>query len=194
MMRANRAGLLAGMGMALCVPTVLMAVTNTFQSGNKISATEVNQNFAELESKIAALQGKVATLDRIAFRASIQQGFPRVTWTKAINFNAPEWNHGSGFNAATGEFTAPAPGMYHIQCGAKFNYPGMTAFWGTRLKGLLVIVQSGSVTDGHAAYRMASASIPMVIGDKVTCEVDQETADPAEKAALVTFEAVRVSL
>jgi hypothetical protein len=63
MSRKSLGRVLVGAGLAVCVPSVIVAVTNTFQAGTPIKASEVNKNFSDLETSISTLQGKVPALE-----------------------------------------------------------------------------------------------------------------------------------
>lgn len=64
MSRSSKRWRWIGVVLAVAVPSVLVAaVPHMFTASTPIKSTEVNANFAALDQQIAALQGKVTTLE-----------------------------------------------------------------------------------------------------------------------------------
>lgn len=178
--------LLVPMGVAVAAPP------NTFVAGATLTAADLNENFAALDTDVTALKASVADLDpavtaleasvtalqaaghpKSAFRAirTTSQNIPTNTPTP-ITFDTEQFDVGNEGTPANGQFTAAAAGIYQVQCSSH-----LTSGTGAGPIYSMFVIKNGVEIQGedrHASSGsylsiVASSLVQLAAGDVVNC-------------------------
>ena len=109
----------------LAVPAVVLSVAavalagplHTWSTGDALNASDLNANFANLQSQITTTgDGGLAPRLPSAFRAVLTKATSVPTSGTVIPFDTVEYDLGGEYSPVTGAFTPKSAGVYTISC------------------------------------------------------------------------------
>ncbi len=165
-------------------------------TGDTLTATDLNGNFSNLSSQLAAVQGQVHAPSGfhawLSNATTIQSNLPTT-----VAFNHVEFDLGTEYNATTGGFTPKQAGVYLIVCSFVF-YPTVTGvdYEASLFKngGRLALVNAVPAQVSGAAPEV-TLIVQLAANDTVLCSVQQDsgTAQPVSSSeSLTQFSAARL--
>jgi hypothetical protein len=182
-------------GAALAVPP------KTFAAGETLTAGDLNENFSNLDSRVAAMETNMSAF-------SAHQTSPQDVTSGAgttIVFNEKDFDLGSEYSAATGVFTSASGGLYEVTCDVEWDvtqpagsYDFQTTIfqnhdWNTGVEVGLRLAPNFPHVAAHGLVKLAP-------GDTLQCQGFQGTGFTVatEDAALqnnsaTRFSAIRIS-
>jgi hypothetical protein len=168
------------------------SVPHTFNTGDVLTAADLNNDLSALDTRIAALEAQAHPPS--AFRAWLSTAGPTLTnaATVVISFDMVDFDLGSEYNPSTGTFSPKQAGVYLLNCGAWFTPLGP----GNRFQAELFLngaptnatelsgddVQSGA--GGLGLSTETTIMVKLAASDKVTCAVGLSGASQTLDAGL----------
>jgi C1q domain len=172
---AVRAGIPA---VILTVAAVAYADTlHTWATGDTLNASDLNGNFANLQSQITT--PTFATRTPSGFHAYLSQATSVSTTGLTIVFDHVDYDLASEYTAGTGTFTAQSAGIYVATCNLYYTPNGTPQVYelGIQKNGGSVIsgaTQSSTAAgDAGSIIVQAAGAVQLAKGDLVTCATNQ---------------------
>jgi hypothetical protein len=170
---------------------VRAAVPHTFNTGDVLTADDLNTDLSALDQRIAALEAQAHPPS--AFRAWLSTAGPTITnsATVMISFDQVDFDLGTEYNPSTGIFAPKQAGVYLVSCGAWFA----SAAAGVRYQVQIFLNSNGTSMEVSGDDVQASAAnlgistettivVKLAATDKVTCGVGLSGASQTLDAGL----------
>lgn len=153
---------------------------HTWNTGDTLNATDLNNNFSALQSQITT--STLGTRTPSAFHAHLTQttSVPASS-SSTVLFDTADYDINSEYTAATGKFTAKNPGLYAVDCALFYTAQGTVGTWAVNInKNGSVFAygeqQSSTSTGDHGGVSArATDIIQLAAGDTLTCNAYQVT-------------------
>jgi len=117
--RRQKMALSAGLGGALVLVAAVASadVQKVWQSGEVLTAADLNENFAQIDGRVTALEEPPsAVLAHKAASQPIAGGIGAV-----VTFGSEDFDPSNELDPATGTFTAARDGYYHVDCNISYS-------------------------------------------------------------------------
>lgn len=173
-----------GAGVALCASWASAAVPHSFTEGEVLTAANLMQNFADLDTRVTNAQStadaaaadvadlQAQTHPASAFRAyrSTNIAVPSGTATPIV-FDQEEFDIASEYDPATGTFTAKNAGVYLLTCSTWLaTSPTPGAVWNVNIYGPDFAIGSDLQNSGAKGLSPTVVAIRQLdAGDQVSC-------------------------
>ena len=158
--------------------TVVRAVPVSFKDGDTLTAAQLNQNFADLETRMKAVEATVHPISAFHAILSTAQSIP-TTLRTTIAFDQVEFDLANEYNKTTGGFTATQAGVYAFSCAFEIQADVSGNFFAViRKNGVDVFGADWTVSATNGASPQCSGITKLAMGDTVTCAAYQSTGAP----------------
>jgi hypothetical protein len=117
-----RWGMRAGISAAVLLGAGAVAyasVPKTWNSGDSLAATDLNGNFASLDSRIASLEAAARSPSAFHAAVTVATSIPSGP-ANVLVFDDADFDLGGEYNTKTGTFTAKRAGTYFVQCTVEY--------------------------------------------------------------------------
>jgi hypothetical protein len=159
---------------------VYAAVPNTFNAGDPLSSSKLNDNFSSLQGQITTTA--FGTRTPSAFHATLTKATsPNVAGTTPIVFDQADYDLNGEYSATAGTFTAKNAGIYLATCNLFFNAGTTASVFGVNLHQNTTVITfgdtqtGGSSSDGGGVQVATQQAIQLAAGDVVTCTGGNES-------------------
>jgi hypothetical protein len=167
-------------------------VPHTFNTGDVLTAADLNNDLSALDQRIATLEAQAHPPS--AFRAWLSTAGPTLTnaATLVISFDMVDFDLGSEYNPSTGIFSPKQGGVYLVNCGAWFA----SSATGTRYQAEIFLngapasateLSGDDVQASGAGLGISSETtiiVKLAAADKLTCAVGLSGASQTLDAGL----------
>jgi hypothetical protein len=153
---------------------VVHAVPVSFNSGDLLTAAQLNQNFGDLETRLHAIEATVHPASAFQARLTVAQSIPTALMTNVI-FDQVQFDSANEYNKTTGAFRVAQAGVYSLSCVVELGPLPATV-----VNSYGAIRVNGTDLTGYDIYSTSTyLSLPLSVvtklaaGDTVTCAVVQ---------------------
>jgi hypothetical protein len=147
----------------------IAAVPNIFSPNTVISSSQVNANFAGLDSRVTALEVPTTGFMRVHLTAN--QNLPVGATRFDYSRDGVEFDVGQEFDTATDLFTAKAAGFYTVTCDATIPTSASVVYTVVQIQVNGTTVQEGGGNSVAAGFQVPNAAtlVNLKVGDTVDC-------------------------
>ncbi len=184
------------------IPAVILTVAavawadslHTWNSGDTLQATDLNGNFASLQTQITALQSQAHPAS--AFRADLSAPLTVLKADSAttIKPGTVGFDLGSEYSPTTGVFTPKSAGTYLMSCFLQWPTGGTTGGnWNVRIMNDAKLLTNFDVAaNGTSGSTMTSGIVQLTAGEAVSCITAQSTNLSSLSVPTGSFSAARL--
>jgi hypothetical protein len=171
------------------VSIAVASVPTSFNVGQVLKASDLNDNFARLDERIAAFETRSA----VVAKKNSKQAVPPNIDTVAI-FALEEVDANGEFDPLTGTFTPVSEGVYSATCSVVWNGPETNS--GCAVLSLIrndvdAVAQTVDCGPLGINSNIVTTAIPLVAGDRLRCMVFNQRAQNESFGGMLAFEISR---
>lgn len=174
--RRTKRALGLGLGLALLVGGGAVAYAgglHSWKTGDALNADDLNNNFGNLETRLAAVEATVHPASAFHATADLAQGIPTTVDTTVV-FDQVEFDSANEYNKVTGGFSPAHAGVYALSCTTQYQAIHTTDWYVTiRKNGADLVGQY--LSPGVPASVSANVITQLAAGDTITCAAWQNS-------------------